>query len=137
MAVSNGEADIAIANSYYYGLMLSGLKGEEQKQAAEGVVMLFPNQDKEGVHINISGLGVLKNSKNLENANKFIEFLLTKKVQTHMVSNSFEYPVLNSVLPHPLIENAGLNFKEDQISVSNYGEYNSKAVKLMDRVGWK
>ena len=137
MAVAKGQADIAIANSYYYGLMLSGLKGEEQKEAAENVTMLFPSQKEEGVHINISGLGVLKSAKNLDNAYKFIEFLLTDEFQEHMVFNSFEYPISKSVSPHPLIEGAGLNFKEDQISVTNYGKFNSEAVKLMDRVGWK
>ena len=30
MAVANGEADLAIANSYYIGIMLSGDAGEEQ-----------------------------------------------------------------------------------------------------------
>ena len=137
MAVAKGQADIAIANSYYYGLMLSGLKGDEQKEAAENVTMLFPSQKEEGVHINISGLGILKSAKNLDNANKFIEFLLTDEFQEHMVFNSFEYPISKSVSPHPLIEGAGLNFKEDQISVTNYGKFNSEAVKLMDRVGWK
>ena len=31
LAVAAGEADIAVANTYYYALMLSGQKGEEQK----------------------------------------------------------------------------------------------------------
>ena len=34
MAVANGEADIAIANSYYIGIMLSGSAGQEQQEAA-------------------------------------------------------------------------------------------------------
>ena len=43
MAVANGEADIAIANSYYIGIMLSGSAGEEQLNAAKKVKMLFLN----------------------------------------------------------------------------------------------
>ena len=76
MAVANGEADIAIANSYYIGIMLSGLAGEEQLNAAKKVKMLFPNQDNRGVHINISGAGILKYAPNVENANLFLEFFL-------------------------------------------------------------
>ena len=80
MAVANGEADIAIANSYYIGVMLSGSAGEEQLNAAKKVKkMLFPNQDNRGVHINISGAGILKYAPNVENANLFLEFLLSKK----------------------------------------------------------
>tara|TARA_Y100001970_G_scaffold158998_1_gene194397 strand:+ start:16325 stop:17344 length:1020 start_codon:yes stop_codon:yes gene_type:complete len=137
IAVANQEADIAIANSYYYGLMLSGLKGEEQQAAAKKVRMFFPNQETEGTHINISGLGIIRTSKNVENAHKFIEFLLSDKLQQSIVSNSFEYPIAKNVEPHPLILEAGINFKEDTISVSEYGEYNAEAVRLMDRVGWK
>ena len=37
MAVANGEADIAIANSYYIGIMLSGSAGQEQQEAAKKV----------------------------------------------------------------------------------------------------
>jgi iron(III) transport system substrate-binding protein len=35
LAVAAGEADIAIANTYYLALMLSGKKGPEQKAAAK------------------------------------------------------------------------------------------------------
>ena len=41
MAVANEEADLAIANSYYIGLMLSGTKGSEQLEAAKKVKAFF------------------------------------------------------------------------------------------------
>ena len=72
MAVANGEADIAIANSYYIGIMLSGSAGQEQQEAANKVKMVFPNQQDRGAHINISGAGILKNSPNPSNANLFL-----------------------------------------------------------------
>ena len=137
MAVANGMADLAIANSYYYGYMLSGKAGEDQQKSAQKVKMFFPNQNDRGVHINISGLGVLKNAKNVDNANRFIEFLLSNKMQESMVNNSFEYPVAKNVLPHPDIASSGLDFIEDEIFVSEYGRFNSEALKLMDRAGWK
>ena len=37
IAVANGEADLAVANSYYIGIMLSGSAGQEQLQAAKKV----------------------------------------------------------------------------------------------------
>jgi iron(III) transport system substrate-binding protein len=54
-----------------------------------------------------------------------------------MVNNSFEYPVLKGVLPHSDIASSGLDFLEDQMQVSEYGKFNSEAIKLMDRAGWK
>ena len=137
IAVSNGQADLAIANSYYIGIMLSGSAGEEQLKAAQRVKMHLPNQNDRGVHINISGAGILKNSPNPANANLFLEFLLSKRVQKYMVDKSFEYPIVAGVLPSAEISSFGLNFKEDDTAVRNFGELNPKAIRLMDRSGWK
>ena len=137
IAVANGEADLAVANSYYIGIMLSGSAGQEQLEAAKKVKMIFPNQDNRGAHINISGAGILKNAPNKDNANSFIEFLISKRVQKYMIDKSYEYSVLNDVAPSSEIAGFGTNFKEDQTSVRSFGELNPDAVKLMDRSGWK
>ena len=137
LAVANGQAELAIANTYYMGLMLSGEEGLEQQNAAEKVSIHFPNQNGRGTHINISGAGILKNAPNKENAEKFLEFLLSDEVQSHIVNNTYEYSVLKTVKPNKLIAQFGTNFKIDQTLVSNYGKYNPEAVRLMDRVGWK
>lgn len=136
MAVANKEASIAIANTYYIGIMLSGKGGELQLDAAQKVKIAFPNQTNRGAHINISGGGVLKHSPNRENAEKFLEFLLSEEAQVHIVNNTFEYPVIETVKPHPLIASFG-NFKMDKTSVADFGKYNPEAVKLMDRVNWQ
>tara|TARA_B100000965_G_scaffold23760_1_gene17865 strand:- start:476 stop:1498 length:1023 start_codon:yes stop_codon:yes gene_type:complete len=137
LAVANGEADIAIANTYYLGYMLSGRGGEEQKIAGNKVKIYFPNQDNRGTHVNISGGGVLKNAPNKANAVKFLEFLLTEKAQTHIVNNTFEYPILDNVMPNSLIAQYGTDFKIDSTSVVDFGDLNPEAVKLMDRAGWR
>ena len=136
MAVANKEALIAIANTYYIGIMLSGKGGKEQLNAAQKVKIVFPNQNNRGTHINVSGGGVLKHSPNRENAEKFLEFLLSEEAQVHIVNNTFEYPVLESVKPHPIIESFG-DFKMDKTSIADFGKYNPEAVKLMDRVSWQ
>ena len=48
LAVAAGEADLAVANTYYYALMLSGKKGAEQQAAAKKVLPFFPNQGDRG-----------------------------------------------------------------------------------------
>ena len=137
IAVANGEADLALANSYYIGIMLSGSAGQEQLEAAKKVKMIFPNQENRGAHINISGAGILKNAPNKDNANSFIEFLISKRVQKYMIDKSYEYSVLDDVKPSSEIAGFGIDFKEDQTSVRSFGELNPDAVKLMDRSGWK
>ena len=110
LAVAAGEADIAVANTYYLALMLSGKKGPEQQAAAKKVKPFFPNQGDRGTHMNISGGGVLKNAPNKANAIKLLEFLLTKEAQNHIVNNTFEYPMIDGVSPHPLVSFNGIRF---------------------------
>ena len=136
MAVANGEADLAIANSYYIGIMLSGDAGEEQLNAAKKVKLVFPNQLSWGAHINISGAGILKYAPNVENANLFIEFLLSDRVQESMVRKSYEYPIAKVPISDEMAS-FETDFKEDNASVKKFGELNPAAIKLMDRVGWK
>ena len=138
LAVAAGEADLAIANTYYLALMLSGKKGPEQQAAAKKVLPFFPNQGDRGTHMNISGAGVLKNSPNKANAIKLLEFLLTKEAQKHIVNNTFEYPIIDGVEPHNLVKQMGLGFKEDlKTKVTSYGEKQADALEIMLAANWK
>ena len=138
LAIAAGEADIAIANTYYLALMLSGQKGEEQQEAAKKVKPLFPNQDGTGTHMNISGVALVKGAPNKDNAIKLVEFLLSKEAQEHIVNNTFEYPMIEGVSPHPLVVNMGLDFKQDfKTKVVNYGKKQAEALEVMLTAGWK
>jgi iron(III) transport system substrate-binding protein len=138
LAVAAGEADLAVANTYYLALMLSGKKGAEQQAAAKKVLPFFPNQGDRGTHMNISGGGVLKNAPNADNAKKLLEFLLTKEAQQHIVNNTFEYPMIDGVEPHELVKQMGLGFKQDlNTKVSNYGKNQAIALELMLSAKWK
>ena len=138
LAVAAGEADIAVANTYYLALMLSGKKGAEQQEAAKKVKAFFPNQNDRGTHMNISGVGLVKGAPNKKNAIKFVEFLLSKEAQEHIVNNTFEYPMIESVSPHPLVANMGLDFKQDlKTKVVNFGKKQADALEIMLAAGWK
>jgi len=138
LAVAAGEAELAVANTYYIALMLSGKKGPEQQAAAKKVRPFFPNQDGRGTHMNISGGGVLKYAPNKANAVKLLEFLLTKEAQEHIVNNTFEYPMIEGVKPNQLISQFGLSFKQDlKTKVSSYGKNQSDALKIMTEAGWE
>ena len=138
LAVAAGEADLAVANTYYYALMLSGKKGAEQQAAAKKVLPFFPNQGDRGTHMNISGGGVLKNAPNPANAKKLLEFLLTKEAQSHIVNNTFEYPMIDGVEPHDLVKQMGLGYKQDlNTNVVNYGKNQATALECMLGAKWK
>jgi iron(III) transport system substrate-binding protein len=137
LAVAAGEADYAIANTYYIALMLSGEKGSEQEVAARKVKILFPNQKGRGTHMNISGAGILKYAPNKENAVKLLEFLVTPEAQQHIVNNTFEYPIIDGVEPSPLISQFGLDFKQDlETNVSTFAKRQAEALRIMTEAGW-
>jgi iron(III) transport system substrate-binding protein len=137
LAVAAGEADYAIANTYYIALMLSGEKGSEQEVAARKVKILFPNQKGRGTHMNISGAGILKHAPNKDNAVKLLEFLVTPEAQKHIVNNTFEYPIIGGVEPSPLISQFGLNFKQDlETNVSTFAKRQAEALRIMTEAGW-
>ena len=136
LAVAAGEADYAIANTYYIALMLSGEKGSEQEVAARKVKILFPNQKGRGTHMNISGAGILKYAPNKDNAVKLLEFLVTPEAQKHIVNNTFEYPIIDGVEPSPLISQFGLDFKQDlETNVSTFAKRQAEALRIMTEAG--
>ena len=139
MAVAAGEADIAVANTYYLALMLSGKKGPEQQEAAKKVKAFFPNQNDRGTHMNISCAALVKGAPNKSNAIKLVEFLLTPESQEHFVNNTFEFPMIDGVSANPLVvNNIGLDFKQDlKTKVSSYGAKQADALEVMTTAGWK
>lgn len=135
-AVAAGEADVAIVNSYYVGVMSKSDKPEE-KDAVAKIGVFFPNQSTTGTHVNVSGAGILKGSKNKENAVKLLEFLSSVEAQEKFSSANFEFPINPKVkVENELLKSWG-EFKRQNIKLSILGENNKKAQQLMDEVGWK
>ncbi|MEL7248658.1 MAG: Fe(3+) ABC transporter substrate-binding protein [Bacteroidota bacterium] len=133
-AVVAGEGDVAVVNTYYIGRLLNS-EDPEEKRAGEGVNIFFPNQEDRGTHINISGAGVAKYAPNKENAIRFIEFLSSKPAQEVFAQANYEYPVHPEVAPSDLLQSWG-EFKEDNLPLSQLGEYNKLANLVFDAVGW-
>ena len=55
-AVAMGQCDVTIVNTYYYGRLM-------RKEPDLKLALFWPNQDSQGVHVNISGGGLLALSK--------------------------------------------------------------------------
>jgi len=135
-AAAAGQCDIAVANTYYFANMLESKKDTAQIEAAKKMAIFWPNQQGRGAHVNISGAGISKYSRNLENATRLLEFLVSPAAQSWYAEVNYEYPVNSSVKPGGLIASWG-EFKADTVNLSKLGELNAEAVKTMDRAGWK
>ena len=133
-AIFSGECDIAIMNHYYYGKMLTSDEAE-QRDWADAITLIFPNQDDRGAHINISGGGVAKYAPNKANAIALLEFLVSDEAQRLYGDINFEYAVTSSA---PLAEALELwgEFKGDKLPIEALAENAKTAQMIIDRVGW-
>ncbi len=134
-AVASGDGDIAIANTYYFAGMLQS-NNPKDRDVAQNLGVVFPNQNSYGTHINISGAGVTKYGKNKVNGQKLIEFLSSKEAQYVFANSNFEYPVNKEVKLAGVIANWD-RFNEDQLEIELLGKYNKKAVELLTKAQWK
>ncbi len=134
-AVVAGEGDIAIMNTYYIGKMINS-ENPEEVNVAKNVGIFFPNQDTTGTHVNVSGAGLAKHSKNKENAVKLIEFLTSEEAQGKFSSANYEYPVNANVEASDLLKSWG-EFKTQDINLSVLGENNLRAVEIFGEVDWQ
>tara|TARA_B100000795_G_scaffold51943_1_gene34027 strand:- start:336 stop:1364 length:1029 start_codon:yes stop_codon:yes gene_type:complete len=136
-AIAAGQGDIAIVNSYYIGLLLSS-ENEEELNAGKSVSVFFPNQedDQRGSHINVSGIGLTKNSPNKANAIKLIEYLTGDEAQNTYVQNSYEYAANPNVKPSEIVQSWGA-FKRDSLDLNMLGKFRGEAIRIFDKTGWK
>jgi iron(III) transport system substrate-binding protein len=135
-SIYSGECDIAIINHYYYG-KLTYSKNPDHRKWAKASIIVFPNQGNSdrGAHVNISGGGVVKFSKNKEIAINFLEFLVTDQAQVMYGDVNFEYPINNkSKLPKRL--KALGTFKEDNLLIEKIAKLAPKAQEIIDKVYW-
>ncbi len=135
-AIYEGECEIALINNYYFG-KLKFSEDPEQRKWAESVRLVFPNQDDgdRGAHVNISGGGVAKFSKNKAEAQKLLEFLTSEKAQKLYGEINFEYPANLKIEPGDELKSWG-NFREDNLPIIKIAELAPLAQKIIDRVGW-
>ena len=134
-AIAAGIGDIAIVNSYYVALLKSSGDNND-KFVGETVNVFFPNQSTSGTHINISGVGLLKNSPNSKNAKLLMKFLVSDYAQSYYTDNSYEYPVSLNVSPSKLISSWG-EFRIDSLDLNMLGIHRKSAVEIFENSDWK
>jgi iron(III) transport system substrate-binding protein len=135
-AIKEGQCDLAIGNTYYMAKMATNDKQPEQKEWAASAVIVFPNQDGRGTHMNISGAGVAKHAPNKDNALRLIEFLTEDLSQEMYAQLNYEYPVKPGIALDPLVASWG-DFKADTVSLAKIAELSPQAQRLINEAGWQ
>lgn len=126
-AIVKGEIDAGIVNHYYVYLWL-----RDNPQDSKNLSIVIPPKTA----YNISGIGLLKSSKNKEMAIKLVEFLLSPEIQRQFAELNREYPINPKVKHHPDM------YPRDKISLSDVtiqrmGQYLINAVDMIDRIGYR
>jgi iron(III) transport system substrate-binding protein len=133
-AVAAGVGSLAVSNTYYLARLLKSPKPED-REAAQKIGIIFPNQNSWGTHVNISGAGMVKTAPNRANAQRFLEFLASREAQEALAKGNNEYPVVAGVPLDPVVASFG-TFKADPLNASVFGRNNALALKITDRAGW-
>lgn len=128
-AIAAGQGDVGIVNTYYYGRLM-----KTNPDLPLGI--FWADQAGDGVHVNISGAGVLAHSKNKEQAIEFVEWLSQEDAQKIFADANMEYPVNNAVEPNAYVKDWG-SFKESRMNLAKAGQLQADAIKIMDMAGYK
>ncbi len=127
-AVADGECDVAIANTYYLGRLLT-------ENPDFPVEIVWPEQDGRGAHVNVSTAAVTANAPNPESALALIEWLATDGQQQFADAN-FEYPADPNVEPNDIVVGFG-EFTADLDAVRQLGGIQPDAVKVLSASGYE
>jgi len=90
-AAGTGEIDAGLVNHYYLYRFISE-EGEDFKARN-----YFLPSGGPGSLIMVSGAGILNTAPNAENAEAFVNFLLSEEAQAYFSSETFEYPVVEGI----------------------------------------
>lgn len=133
--IISGQCDISIANSYYFARALrrdvKGLSAD-----IDQIGWIFPAQEAEGAHMNLSGGGVAAHAPNKDNAIAFLEYLASDQAQEYFSAGNDEFPTVQTA---PLSESVAKlgTFKADSVNLSDVAKNIAVAQKILNEVNWK
>lgn len=134
-ALISGECDISISNTYYFARAVrTDVDGVSSD--IDQIGWVFPAQDAEGAHMNLSGGGVAANAPNRDNAVKFLEYLASDQAQQYFSAGNDEYPAVASVAQSDSVKSLG-DFKADTVDLSAVAKNVPLAQRIFNQVGWK
>lgn len=135
-ALVSGECDISISNTYYFARAVrtevDGLSAEDRAD----IGWVFPAQNAEGAHMNLSGGGVAANAPNRENAIAFLEYLSSDQAQQYFSAGNDEYPAVPGVGLSESVATLGM-FRSDDVDLSKVAQNLGTAQEIFNQVGWK
>lgn len=130
-AVAAGACDVTLVNTYYFGRL-------ENESPELPLAIYYPNQGEaeRGIHVNVSGAGILKYAPKPELARQFIEWLSQDEAQYMFAELNQEFPVNPKVPASDQVQAWGA-FVADDVNLSVAGQRQAEAIRLMDEAGYQ
>ena len=95
VATGAGEIEVGFVNHYYL------YNARKDRGESFPVANYYPRDGGAGALINVAGVGILGSSKQQELAQRLVDYLLSKPAQQYFADQTFEYPLIADVSPHP------------------------------------
>lgn len=133
--IVSGECDIAVANTYYFARALR-IDVSGVSENIDQIGWIFPAQEAEGAHMNLSGGGVAAHAPNRDNAIAFLEYLSSDQAQQYFSAGNDEFPAVEGVTLSDSVAKLG-TFKADKVDLSAVALNLPAAQKIFNDVGWK
>ncbi|MDJ0834973.1 MAG: extracellular solute-binding protein [Acidobacteriota bacterium] len=128
-ALASGTGSVGIVNTYYLGRLI-------RDNPDLPVAPYFPDASEGGTHVNVSGGALLRHAKHKDTALRLMEWLITPKAQEAFAKANLEYPVRKDIARDPIVASWG-PLVQNKMNLDRAGELQARAIKLMDRVGYR
>jgi len=122
-AINQGLCDVGITNTYYLVYLLE-----------KNPTLITRPHFIENTHINGGGIGIVRHSKNITNAMKLVEYLLTVKAQEKFAMAHAEYPANPQAKIHPTLMQWG-EFSHEPFHQDELGVLSNLSIDLARRAG--
>ncbi|WP_119070686.1 iron ABC transporter substrate-binding protein [Rubrobacter indicoceani] len=90
-AVAAGEVDVGFVNHYYL------FRALEEQGEDFGARNYYPTGGDPGALVNVAGAGILNSSDNQEEAQAFLEYMVSEEAQQYFADETYEYPVIEGI----------------------------------------
>jgi len=129
-AAGKAEIDIGLVNHYYlYKFILDAGEGDKFKARN-----LHLDSGGPGSLVMVSPIGIMSTAKNKDNAQQFVDFMISKVAQNYFVNSTREYALIDGVKSgHPLITPLS-DITKVNISLSDLADIQGSA-KLLQEAG--
>lgn len=135
-ATASGECGVALTNTYYLARLMRSARAEDQ-EVVRKVGFVWPDQKGKGTHINITGGGMVRFSRNRPAAIAFLEFMASDEAQRMLADGNNEWPTVPGVVvSNPALDAMG-SFVDDKLPIATIGARQTDAARLIDKVGWR